>query len=86
MLRWRIEEVELGGSFLLKGNLGISVRQKYNRGAGISMLGLRGDKISTADLGINQGWDPEKYHGLECSIISIDSNITDNIIRKFINV
>ena len=50
------------------------------------MLGLRGDKISTVHLGINQGWDPEKYHGLECSIISIDSNITDSIIRKFINV
>ena len=38
--------MELGGGFLLKGVLGFSRRKSYSKRGGISMLGLRGDKIS----------------------------------------
>ena len=62
MLWLGIEEVERGSSFLLEGVVGNFGMKNYN-GGGISILGLRGCKISMGDLGIEGGWDTERHDG-----------------------
>ena len=56
MLRWAIDEVELGDSFLLKGILGKSGRKIYNRGSHFYSRPEGGQNLM-GELGIKGGWD-----------------------------